>query len=120
MNSEIRTTGRFRREAKRLQKKFPSLKNDLTGLNNLLVNNPRLGSPLGKNFYKIRLQIASKGQSKSGGARVISHVEVTFAKDKKEQSLIYLASIFDKSEMSTVSDKGLKQLLAEIQQEFLL
>lgn len=29
MNSEIRTTARFRREAKRLHKKFPSLKSDL-------------------------------------------------------------------------------------------
>jgi hypothetical protein len=118
MNSEIRTTTRFRREAKRLSKKFSSLKNDLQLLHQDLTNNPKLGTPLGKNFFKIRLQIKSKGQGKSGGARVISHLEVTFTKDSLALPVVYLATIYDKSETSTVSDKELKRLLSEIREEF--
>jgi len=41
-----------------------------------LTDNPRLGTPLGSDSYKIRLSIKSKGKGKSGGARVITHVHV--------------------------------------------
>jgi len=41
-----------------------------------LENNPRLGTAIGKNCYKIRLSIRSKGKGKSGGARVITHLIV--------------------------------------------
>jgi hypothetical protein len=118
MNSEIRTTARFRRESKRLLNKYPSLKSDLTSLADLLTKNPHSGTSLGKNFYKLRLKIESKGKGKSGGARVITHVDVTFIKEKTGSTIIYLATIYDKSEMSTISDKELKILLKEIQQEF--
>lgn len=118
MNSEIRATARFRKEAKRLSKKYPSLKNDLTDLINVLNTNPRSGTPIGKSFYKLRLRVASKGKGKSGGARVITHVDITFIKEKTDSPVIYLATIYDKSEMSTVSDNELKVLLKEIKQEF--
>lgn len=90
MNSEIRTTTRFRKEAKRLSKKYPSLKNDLAVLMGLLSNNPRSGAPIGKNFYNLRLQITSKGEGKSGGARVISHVDVALVKEKIDKQLFIL------------------------------
>jgi mRNA-degrading endonuclease RelE of RelBE toxin-antitoxin system len=64
MNSEIRTTARFRKESKRLSKKYPSLKNDLANLAILFTVNPRSGIPLGKNFFKLRLQITSKEKGK--------------------------------------------------------
>ena len=118
MNFEIRTTTRFRKESKRLSKKYPSLKNDLINLADLLVKNPHSGTPLGKNFYKLRLKISSKGKGKSGGGRVITHVDVTFIKEKTNSAIIYLVAVYDKSEMSTVSVSELKTLLKEIQQEF--
>jgi len=118
MSFEIRTTARFRKESKRLSKKYPSLRNDLTNLADLLASNPRSGTPVGKNFYKLRLKISSKGKGKSGGARVITHVDIAFIKEKPGSTIIYLVSIYDKSEMSTVSDSELKILLKEIQHEF--
>jgi hypothetical protein len=33
----------------------------------LLIKNPRSGAPVGKNFYKVRLQIASKGKVAAQG-----------------------------------------------------
>jgi hypothetical protein len=72
------------------------------------------GTPLGKGFFKIRLAIGSKGRGKSGGARVISHIDVTISHDKKSQGSIYLVTIYDKSEMSTITDADLKLFLKEI------
>jgi hypothetical protein len=59
---------------------------------------------LGRDCYKIRIAIASKGKGKSGGARVITCVVVM----EKE---VYLLYIYDKSEQSDISDKELLQLL---------
>jgi hypothetical protein len=93
----------FDRQAKRLAKKYPSLKKDLAGLIEKLTDAPEQGKALGNNFYKIRLAIASKGKGKSGGARVITYVKVVHNK-------VYLTTIFDKSEKSTLTDKELEQI----------
>ena len=97
-------TDNFERELKRLSKKHRSIKKDLNGLFSQLENNPQHGTPLGKNCYKIRLAITSKGKGKSGGARVITHV---FVSDK----LVYLLSIYDKSGKDDISDKEVQRLL---------
>lgn len=104
MSYKITAAANFQRQAKRLIKKFPSLKGELQELNNLLADNPIQGDELGNNCYKIRISIASKGKGKSGGARVITHVYVS----GKE---IFLLSIYDKSEQSTISDAELQNLL---------
>ena len=80
----------FQKEAKRLIKKYHSLKEDLTLLNNSLCENPEQGKPLGNNCYKIRVAIKSKNKGKSGGARVISCVYSI-------QKEVFLLSIYDKS-----------------------
>ena len=70
-----------------------------------LTTNPKQGTSLGKGCFKIRLAVASKGKGKSGGARLITHVQVVKQK-------VYLLSIFDKSEMENLSDSELKFLLS--------
>jgi len=74
MKVEIRITKNFKKQAKPLLKKYPSLINKLEKLEKELTDNPKLGKPLGSDTYKIRLSIKSKGKGKSGGARVITHV----------------------------------------------
>jgi hypothetical protein len=59
-----------------------------------------MGTPLGHDCFKIRMAITAKGKGKSGGARVITHVQVT-----KEH--IFLLSIYDKSEAENITDKEL-------------
>lgn len=93
----------FDKQAKRLVKKYPSLKNDLAELFEALANNPDQGTALGNNFYKIRLAITSKGKGKSGGARIITFLKVSL-------TTVYLTSIYDKSEKSTISNKELEQI----------
>ena len=41
---------RFKKEAKRLSKKYPSLKNELFALNDQLSENPVIGTSLGNNI----------------------------------------------------------------------
>ncbi|MDZ7897025.1 MAG: type II toxin-antitoxin system RelE/ParE family toxin [Arcicella sp.] len=103
----ITFTPDFRREYKRLAKKYLSLNADMQDLVAELQENPTLGTPLGDNAYKIRLAISSKNKGKSGGARVITY----FITDDNE---LYLLSIYDKSEQADISDKLLKQLIKNI------
>jgi hypothetical protein len=107
MNFEVRTIPSFEKEFKRLFKKYPSLKRDLEVLIKLLEVNPHQGIALGKGFYKIRLTITSKSKGKSGGARVITFVRVS-------EHIIYLASIYDKSETSSITNTELKLLSQQI------
>jgi len=96
----------FLKELKSLSKKYPSLKNDLKNLESTLSINPKLGISLGRNCYKIRLAITSKGKGKSGGARIITHLLVTVT-----NKTLYLLKIYDKADQETVSDTELKSLL---------
>jgi len=76
MNYKVENTSYFTRQLKRLVKKYPSVKKEMIRLIESLESDPQQGTPLGKDCYKIRLAITSKGKGKSGGARVITHVYV--------------------------------------------
>lgn len=107
MKFKLETIDHFKREAKRLVKKYPSLRTEIEELGIELQKNPFSGIALKNGFYKIRLAVKSKGKGKSGGARVITFVRV-FAET------VYLISIYDKSEQSDISDNELEKLLEEI------
>lgn len=74
MSYSIIPTHRFEKELKRLVKKFPSLKNEFAQLIAEILENPKSGTFIVNNCYKIRLAIGSKG--KSGGARVITYLYI--------------------------------------------
>ena len=57
MNFRVIPSDKFKKEAKRLAKKYPSLKIELAELNATLANEPETGTALGNNTYKIRLAI---------------------------------------------------------------
>jgi mRNA-degrading endonuclease RelE of RelBE toxin-antitoxin system len=107
MSYEVIAIPNFKREIKKLAKKFPSLKNDFAQLLESLREEPTQGTPLGNNCFKIRMAIASKGKGKSGGSRVITHLKVY-------HTAVYLLSIYDKSDQENIPDKELKELLKEI------
>lgn len=69
-----------------------------------------LGNPIGKDCYKIRIAISSKGKGKSGGARLITYVRIA-------RSRVYLMDIYDKSEQANISDKELSLLINILTQE---
>jgi hypothetical protein len=104
MSFEIAVSDNFKIEAKRLIKKFPSLKKDLEVLSSELAANPKAGVSLGNNVFKVRLRITSKNKGKSAGARVITFV-------RENYNRVVLLSIFDKGDRSTISSQRIKELL---------
>jgi len=110
MNYKVIPVDKFKKEAKRLIKKYPSLKLELTELAKSLSIKPTQGNALGSDAYKIRVPIKSKGKGKSGGARLITYV-VTPQKE------IYLLTIYDKAEFESIDDKTLRRIIAVIPTE---
>jgi len=104
MNCKILSIPPFDKQLKRLIKKYPSLKKEYITLLDELENAPKKGTDIGKNCYKIRLAIKSKGKGKSGGARVITNFLV-------KNNIVYMLSIYDKSEKENLIDNELSQLL---------
>ena len=107
LNCGLIAHDRFKREAKRLHKKYASLEDDVKVLGEGLRTNPTKGTPIGRSCYKIRLAIKSKGKGKSGGARVITYYYI-------HGNTVYLLSIYDKSEQVTITDGELAELLDSI------
>ena len=110
MTITIQPSRNFLKKVKSLKKKYPSLASDLRKLELLLLETPDAGVDLGNGLRKIRMSITSKGKGKSGGARVITYTTIV----NIEAEVITLLTIYDKSEQSSISDKELKQLIAEL------
>jgi mRNA-degrading endonuclease RelE of RelBE toxin-antitoxin system len=108
MNYNIEITNLFEKQLKRLAKKFPSIKTEFAQLVTMLKQNPEQGTSIGGSCYKIRIAIASKGKGKSGGARIITYIQIT-------QSKVYLLSIYDKSEQSSITNNELKSWLKNLE-----
>ena len=118
MKAEVRITSSFKKAVKPLLKKYASLPGDLAGLETELLKNPKTGTPLGNNAYKIRLKIKSKGKGKSGGARVISYLEteiVGIVETVEETTVINLITIYDKAERETITDSELRELIKSLE-----
>ncbi len=107
MGYNVKSIAVFEKQAKRLIKKYASLRKELLELVQELKETPEQGTAIGKGCFKIRIAIASKGKGKSGGARVITNLVVTDA-------TVYLISIYDKSEKENLSEKELDELLKAI------
>ncbi|MCC6515155.1 MAG: hypothetical protein IT275_02265 [Chitinophagales bacterium] len=110
MNYKVIPVDKFKKEAKRLIKKYASLKDELAELGQILSEKPDYGTPLGNDTYKIRISIKSKGKGKSGGARIITYLV-------SAQKEIYLLTIYDKSEFDTINVATLKKIIIAIQPE---
>lgn len=104
MSYSVYPTPNFKRQLKRLAKKYPSLKTDIQSLAQTLTEQPNLGIDLGHGIHKLRLAITSKGKGKSGGARVITYLII-------EDKEVYLVHIYDKSQLENISKQQIIQLL---------
>jgi mRNA-degrading endonuclease RelE of RelBE toxin-antitoxin system len=109
MNYNIFSIPPFDRQLKRLVKKYPSLKEEFLLLLESLSIQPAQGTPIGRNCYKIRISISSKGKGKSGGARIITNLVVA-------ENSVFLLAIYDKNEKETLTDKELATLLQMVPQ----
>ena len=110
MNYSVIPIDKFKKEVKRLIRKYPSLKKEMLELSAILASNPTIGTSLGNNTYKVRIAIKSKGAGKSGGARIITYVV-------SENTEVYLLTIYDKAEFETIDDKTLRKIIQSIKDD---
>ncbi len=107
MSYSVIAVPKFKKELKKLAKKYLSLKDEFATLIKSLETEPKQGTALGKNCYKIRLAIKSKGKGKSGGVRVITNIAIS-------DTIVYLLSIYDKADKENLTDKELEELLKSV------
>ena len=112
MSVEVVISANFRRKAKKYIKKFRSLKDELAELEKSLWLNPKQGDRITESIYKIRLASKSKGKGKSGGFRIITYLIESISEDQDEV-IVTLLSIYDKSEVSTLSDAEIRGLVED-------
>jgi hypothetical protein len=116
LKTKVKYSNYFYGKVKKLKRKFPSLLFDLENLQQTLLAEPRTGTPLGDNTFKIRLAIKSKGKGKSGGARVISHVKTEMI-GVIQNNVVILLTIYDKSEFDSISKEEIEWLIKNMEFE---
>ena len=98
-------TEQFISEARKLKKKYPTIATDLKALRNRLKDDPFTGNhALGRNCYKIRLQLSDKNNGKSGGARIVVQVII-------QEKEVHFLSIYDKSAKGDLFEGELDKIL---------
>lgn len=100
----------FENKLRRFAKKFPSLLEEIEELATILEENAQTGTSLGAGLYKIRLASESKGSGKSGGFRVITYVVY----QESDSSDVYLLTMYDKSEESSIKKEQLIKLAKKV------
>ncbi len=86
------------------------MKSDFAGLISNISENPKAGTFIGNNCYKIRLALASKGKGKRGGARVVTYLYIA-------TETVYLLTIYDKGEKADLKPKELKEMIESLELE---
>jgi hypothetical protein len=89
---------------KQLAKRHASIRKDVLKLIERLEQQPTTGQSLGGGVYKVRIAIKSKGKGKRGGGRVITYHIV-------QRELLYLLTIYDKSDQASISEAEIKALV---------
>lgn len=100
----------FRRQLKRLAKRYRSLADDIDDLQHKLMENPNAGVSLGRGMRKIRLGVKSKGGGKRSGLRVITLNVVIETTD----TCINLLTIYDKKDIQNVSDEYIDVIIRNL------
>lgn len=107
MSYKIEALPPFAKEVKYLAKPYKSLKEDILRLRDELLENPLSGTDLGGGLRKVRMSIHSKSQGKRGGARVITFTVLVSV----DEGTIFLVTMYDKSEIESMSVKEIRKLL---------
>lgn len=110
MEVNIELGPEFKRQFKRLAKKYHSLRQDIASWKQEIQENPLVGDDLGGGVRKIRMAIADKGKGKSGGARILT-LNVMVSEDGMNVTLL---TIYDKGEISNVKDEFIEFLIKNL------
>jgi len=112
MNYSISTVDTFKKELKKLSKRYRKIKEDyILLLETLSSSNPKdIAIYLGKNCYKIRLKNSDINKGKSSGYRVVYLIV-------EEDLNIVLLSIYSKSDLENISEQEIDLKIIEVIEE---
>ena len=110
MANKIIVTAYFEKRYKRFEKKFHNINEDLVLFKKSLVENPKQGISLGANLYKVRVPSTDKNKGKSSSFRIVTYL-IT---EEKNTTNIFLITIYDKSEESTIDKNVLVKIVDSI------
>ncbi len=110
MPNRVNYTPIFEKYLKKYVKKYPTLPAEVVELEELLIENPKMGTNLGSGIFKIRLATKSKNKGKSGGFRVITYL-VT---ENATSTVINLLMIYDKSDIEDIPKKELLEIIKSL------
>lgn len=111
MNYDVFALEEFKKNTKKLSKKYKKIKFDILELINQLELDPYIGTHLFNNCYKIRVANSSIPTGKSGGFRVITYFI-------NETGNIYLLTIYSKSDQENIPDSKIVELIKSVENEF--
>jgi len=104
----------FGRKLKKLKKKYPSIKNDLSGLLSDMEDGKISGDPIPGLFNKVfnvRAGSSDMKKGKSGGFRIIYYVD-------NENGEIYLLTVYAKTKNENIPVKDIQAVLKELDLKF--
>lgn len=99
----------FKNSAKKLSKRYKSLKKDLKLFTDSLENDFRQGTELLPNVYKVRIKNSDNNKGKSSGYRIITYLITEYD--------ILLVNIYSKNDMLNISDKEISIIIEEYKKE---
>jgi mRNA-degrading endonuclease RelE of RelBE toxin-antitoxin system len=85
------------------------LQDDVKDLILEIEKQPTIGVEIIREVRKVRLRISSKGKGKSGGGRLL----YLYLEQSENTDILNLLYLYDKSEVSNVSDSLIKEILEE-------
>ncbi len=100
----------FKKQLKKLKKKFPNVKNDL--LEKLEIFDLNNEVHIGKGIYKIRIKSSDYSKGKSSGFRSYIYLY-------KRKNLIVPLCIYHKSQKETITESELKFYFDKVIEELL-
>ncbi|CAA6804816.1 MAG: RelE toxin of RelE / RelB toxin-antitoxin system [uncultured Campylobacterales bacterium] len=106
MSYEVLVVDEFKRNVKKLFKKYKFIKQDLLPLVSSLEKDAFIGTHLGSNIYKTRVKNSDLG-GKSGGYRVVYYTHLP-------KNRIYLLTVFSKTQKANINVKELQPILKKI------
>jgi mRNA-degrading endonuclease RelE of RelBE toxin-antitoxin system len=107
---QILFSGHFKKQLKKLKKKYPQVKEDL--LDVIEIFDPKNEISIGRSIYKIRIPSSDMQKGKSGGFR--SYLYLYIKKD-----LLLPLCIYPKSETESITENELKYHFNQTIQEIL-
>jgi hypothetical protein len=110
LENKVYRTSIFEANYKHFIKKFPSISGEVKQLEEALIKQPNIGASLGGGVYKVRMACESKGKGKSGGFRVITYL----VDERADGTDIYLITMYDKSEESSIKTPQLKRIISKV------